>query len=466
MRKFLTLTAAAALVALSVGFAAPANAIDLSAGLIGYWPFDDGADPTDDASVNANTGDVNGAAFDSDAADIAPISGNVSSLDFAAGDFVRVTDTTDLEPTDVSVSVWVRNNGTPTTFDYILAKTVDINKAAYALYTSDNGGLFFYASNAVDFFLSEDAGPGIWDGSWHHIAGIYDSSVPTVQLFVDGVEVGTPNAGPAAISYAETGFGNFTIGTYDDCCGGLTDWIGNIDEVRVYDRVLTNEEIEALASGGTLVIADPTDDAPDNIDIASVEISEDGTDLTCVFNLDETGTGGLLNKSTFRCHIDFDDEENSAFAGKGCNLADDTPYRLGTNQLCTTSDITMTYRPTKRGGKCTGLPNIICVEEETDGDGDTDALCNGKVGGDDAVSCTITITGSLADIATVWDAQCDGESECLTTITDRTNDGEFDVFMFFDSQLKSDRDRVPDTDDNNKPNVLGEVVDVTLPDGS
>lgn len=301
MRKFLTLTAAAAF-ALAVGFAGPAQA-GLTDDLVGYWPFDDGADPTDDASVNTNTGTLgNGAGVDGDdpafvsgAADIAPVPGNVSSLDFAAGDFVRVADNTDLEPTDVTVSVWVRNNGAPTSFDYILAKTRDGGKASYALYTAGSGGLFFYASNAGDFFLSDNAGAGIWDGNWHHIAGIYDSSGPTVHLFVDGVEVGTPNAGPGAIDYVTAGgFGDLTIGTYNDVA--IADWIGNIDEVRVYDVALTAGQIAALHNPAlcaeTVVADDSIQDAVDANAGFVVCLSDAGGEFhqSVVFGPEHSGT--------------------------------------------------------------------------------------------------------------------------------------------------------------------------------
>lgn len=80
------------------------------------------------------------------------------------------------------------------------------------------------------------------------------------------------------------------------------------------------------------------------------------------------------------------------------NLTDppDTQYRLGINSLCTTADLTMTYLVGKNGGFCTGAD--MCSESETNADGGTDA------------------------------------------------------------QLKGYRERVPDTDDNNKRNELGEVV--------
>ena len=209
------------------------------------------------------------------------------------------------------------------------------------------------------------------------------------------------------------------------------------------------------------VISDPTGDTDNpEIDIELVDVFDDGTTFFCILNV--ATTAGLLNKSTFRCHIDFDDEENSDFAGKGCDLPASTPYRLGTNSLCTTSDIALIYRVSKRGFSCTGLPSIMCSELETDAEGDTDAFCDGTVGSDAAVSCTISLRGSLDDIADVRDAEC-SVGECLTDKDGAT--GEYDVYGFFESKYsKGDRDHVLNTDDNEKPNVEGEVTTITLID--
>ena len=236
----------------------PANAVDLSSGLISYWPFDNnGANPTLDAE-NGNNGTLFSPTYQCDAADIAPVDGNVCSLDFVPRAFVQVADNSSLEPTDVTVSAWVRNDGDMNVNAYIVAKTRDNGKAAYALYAHGKG-INFFASSAVTFFLSPNPG-NTWDGEWHHVAGIYDSSGPTVRLFFDGVEVGSGNTGPDAIDYNEVGlFGDLFIGTYSNQDRSYQNaawhWPGNIDEVRVYDRVLTDEEIAALcACSGPLIV--------------------------------------------------------------------------------------------------------------------------------------------------------------------------------------------------------------------
>ena len=207
-------------------------------------------------------------------------------------------------------------------------------------------------------------------------------------------------------------------------------------------------------------IGDPTGDTDNSeIDIKSADVSDDGTTLSCILKV--ATTDGLFNKSTFRCHIDFHDEENSKFAGKDCDLRGNTVYRLGTNSECTTSDITLIYRVGMQGFSCMGLPSVMCSELETNADDDTDAFCDGTVNSDAAVSCTVTITGSLDDIADIRNAEC-SVGECLTDKDGTT--GEYDAYGFFDSQYKGDGDRVFDTDDNKRPNAVSEVTTINLID--
>ncbi len=257
MKKLVILLALALIGSLLVFYGGQtATASHGTGGPVAYWPFDEGSGTTATDVAHGNDGTISGATYTGGGVDAAPISGNVDALHFASsGDLVRVSDDALLRPAKVTVSVWARNDGTPTTYDYILAKTLDGGKASYALYTGGSAGLFFYASDTT-FHLSDNAGASIWDGSWHHIAGTYDGS--DVRLFVDGSEIGTANAGPSAIAYGTTVFsGDLSIGSYGNTFSPLADWRGDIDEVKIYDRALSGDEIISLyltGDTGTLFV--------------------------------------------------------------------------------------------------------------------------------------------------------------------------------------------------------------------
>jgi hypothetical protein len=86
----------------------------------------------------------------------------------------------------------------------------------------------------------------VWDGAWHHLAGTYDGV--TVRLYVDGVEQGTGTPATSAINYALADNNTFRIGGYRSSCVDFL-FTGDIDEVQIFNRALTAQEIAAIYSG-------------------------------------------------------------------------------------------------------------------------------------------------------------------------------------------------------------------------
>jgi Concanavalin A-like lectin/glucanases superfamily len=82
----------------------------------------------------------------------------------------------------------VKHLGPPGADEYVLAQSANgCQAASYALFTGGEN-LVFYVYDGGTFFSSPDAGPGIWDGNWHLVAGTYDGQF--VRMYVDGVETG------------------------------------------------------------------------------------------------------------------------------------------------------------------------------------------------------------------------------------------------------------------------------------
>jgi hypothetical protein len=116
-----------------------------------------------------------------------------------------------------------------------------------------------WANGTPTFRVILSLGPGVWIGTlgdkwawntspgnymqstasvtsgWHHIVGTADGT--TNRLYVDGVQV----ASAAGTLGDASGAGR--IGDYS---GGGYNWIGQIDDVRVYNRDLTASEVKAL----------------------------------------------------------------------------------------------------------------------------------------------------------------------------------------------------------------------------
>ena len=167
-------------------------------------------------------------------------------------DYVKVAHSPVLQPVRLSVEAWVKAGEMPVDYPrYVVAKGADgCHRAAYAIYTSGNGGLSFYVSVGDSYVESPVADAGLWDGAWHHVVGTYDRVA--VRLYVDGVEVGEGVASKLPIAYPAFTFKNLYIGDYDGdsaVCENLANFPGAIDDVRIWNRALTAAEVAERAAG-------------------------------------------------------------------------------------------------------------------------------------------------------------------------------------------------------------------------
>jgi Concanavalin A-like lectin/glucanases superfamily len=220
---------------------APADPI-----VLGHWAFDEGSgQAAADSSGNASHGHL-GATTGSDSADPDWIAGHDagSALAFGGGQYVTVPDSATLEPVHVAVDAWVRRDGSPGNWRYVLSKgSLGCDRSAYGLYSGWHGGMAFYVSSDTQYVLSPEVSAArVWDGAWHHVVGSYDGS--KVRLWIDGAQVGHGTAVQVAIAYGVGSRGVY-IGSYRGSCD--LGFFGDIDDVRVWS------DIPAIAAGGPVI---------------------------------------------------------------------------------------------------------------------------------------------------------------------------------------------------------------------
>ncbi|MCW3017577.1 MAG: hypothetical protein JWO02_4669 [Solirubrobacterales bacterium] len=223
--------------------ALPAAASAAPSTLGAYWKLDESAGTTAaDSSGFGNTGTISGAQH------IAGRFGNALTFDGGLAE-VRVARSASLEPATMTAEAWVRSPASPGLSRHILSKGASsCGGASYGLYTGNSGGLSFYVAGTEGFTVSADAGTGIWDGTWHHIAGTYDGA--SLRLFVDGVQVGAPIASSVVVDYGLPDTSDALLGVYGGPCAESHSFSGDIDEARVWDRPLTGVELAASAAMG------------------------------------------------------------------------------------------------------------------------------------------------------------------------------------------------------------------------
>jgi hypothetical protein len=227
----------------ALAVSAPAYA---SSPLAGWWPLYEGSGTTaHDSSGNRDNGTLSG-----NANWASGYFGSALSFDGSSGR-VDVPDSSALEPSNtVSVGAYVKGNGTPGAFKYIVSKGDNACFASsYALYTGANSGLEFYVSQnaGMTYSISPDAGAGIWDGNWHFVVGTYDGH--NVRLYVDGKQVGSGTPATGSIGYNLPTGNDLWLGHYDGCQG--FDFEGSIDEPTVWSTALSAQQI----SGGYALLS-------------------------------------------------------------------------------------------------------------------------------------------------------------------------------------------------------------------
>ncbi|MHC4148287.1 MAG: LamG domain-containing protein, partial [Planctomycetota bacterium] len=208
-------------------------------GPIAHWKFDEGAGTTAYDSAGDNDGAIYGAtwtggqiggALSFDGVDDYVDVGDRPSLDFGAAD-------------SFTISAWIRCIGAGQ--QSIVGKRdhdgnawqegyrfeIYLNKLYFVIEDTSDVGVEIFGNSAVG-------------GDWHHVVACRDTVEDKLYVYVDGGSDATPVVDTTIASLS--GNEPFTIGRSH---GGIH-FDGTIDDVRVYNRALSAEEIEELYTEG------------------------------------------------------------------------------------------------------------------------------------------------------------------------------------------------------------------------
>jgi predicted outer membrane repeat protein len=199
-------------------------------GLISWWKFDEGEGSIAYDSGGENDGTIYGAAW---------TSGQIGgALDFdGVDDYVDVGNDISLMTTsDLTIYAWI--------------KARESRACIYSHSWSGFGLGFGIGNNNYDgrlgFYTQThghwiEAGGSLADDTWHQVAATLEGTM--VRLYTDSIEIGSDTGTPAANL---NGIGLIGLYNYDWFFGGT------IDDVRIYDKALSANEIQELYHTGLL----------------------------------------------------------------------------------------------------------------------------------------------------------------------------------------------------------------------
>lgn len=219
-----------------VSYTDPDN-VDLANGLVGHWTLDDTTGTNVVAAVGAD-GTFAGAA------NVNPQPGAVGgALNFDGfGDIVTVPNSASLEGfTELTVSAWILPTALPqSNWSRIVSKSNGTTGDDYAIMV--NGSNQFNMRVTTASSVNGNTTSTLPLNTWTHVTGIWTGS--NIDVYLNGVE--ESSAAFALSGAIQQSGAELAIGSHAD---GPTNrnFTGLIDDVRIYNRALTADELLTLA---------------------------------------------------------------------------------------------------------------------------------------------------------------------------------------------------------------------------
>ena len=213
-------------------------------GMAAWWPFDEKAGSVAFDRAGGHDGTfVNGPA---------PVAGVVDGArSFNGSQSVQVADAPgiDFGTGDFTFDAWLKTSRSGSFVDVILDKR-SVAMGGYLGYhvflyqgrlglQLDDGGYTNYGSAAF-----------VADGAWHHVAiTVQRAASDGIRWYVDGTEV-LPRHNPTAHDGSLDNNSPLTIAVRSTALGGGDNFLGLLDEIELFPRTLTAEEVRAIWQAG------------------------------------------------------------------------------------------------------------------------------------------------------------------------------------------------------------------------
>jgi hypothetical protein len=266
--------------------------------LIGWWKFDEGYGTI----ALDNSGYGNHGNFGGNPQWVAGYDGDALEFD-GTGDFLDCGDNPSLEiPGAVSITAWIKvgNLG----IDQKIGGNQDGTNGGFKMGIFSNNKVEFEirsSSNSPTLNRNVNGGTELVENVWYHVAGVYSQEDGYIRTYVNG------NLDRQLATTEELGAspGTFYLGC-EPFNTGSNNFNGAMDDVRLYNKALTQDEIMETMRGNPLIagIPNPANGSTSSItkaiplrwspgEKASQHDVYFGTDIDSVTDADTSDTAGV-----------------------------------------------------------------------------------------------------------------------------------------------------------------------------
>jgi hypothetical protein len=226
----------------------------VSKGLVAYWAMRNSGTTVYDEQTNAiNATAVNGPSFSYANGVVGNGASFYAATPEASGDYMQCGNSAILKPTAaITVSAWVK----PTSISHLAAEYPTIASDYGTAVDASTGGLKWTLRQKdakLEWYLNSGTFSALTvtgyfsAGAWVHVAATYENGVGRA-LYKDGALAGSGAYSGALITTTN----NVEIGRGYDVSTQEW-WNGTIDEVRIYNRALSADEIKQLYRMGKTI---------------------------------------------------------------------------------------------------------------------------------------------------------------------------------------------------------------------
>ncbi len=228
---------------------APVNPLS-GGGLVGYWPFDGNSLNWATGQALDMSGSGNNGTLVSMSTTTSPVAGKIGqALSFnGTNQWVSFPDSPSLHFTYFTGAVWFKTTNTNKALPLLVSSTAGSFRSPLMMANSTGSGgawqdgTIAFWNGAVWTTYALGAGK-VGDGKWHLMVATAGNS--DIRIYWDGVQVAQSSSYPNNFSvYAPYRIGSDALHT------ALTPFVGTIDDVRIYNRVLSGSEVKTLYNLG------------------------------------------------------------------------------------------------------------------------------------------------------------------------------------------------------------------------